>query len=83
MSEKHCETCVCGRRAPVQGDHRTCENPHGPGTVSWTEHCLAMSGYAREYGQGQTAERMAERGGLSYYELTLYLGREPTTWAPR
>jgi hypothetical protein len=53
------------------------------GTIAWAEHLLAWSGYAREYGRSQTAERMAERGGFSYYELTLYLGREPTTWAPR
>lgn len=83
MSEKHCETCICGRRAPVQGDHKGTTPGRGPGTVSWAEHLLAWSGYARESGRGQSAERMAERGGFSYYELTLYLGHEPTTWAPR
>lgn len=86
MSEtKHCETCICGKRAPVQADPRRshADKGRGPGTIAWDEHLLAWSGYARENGRGQSAERMAERGGFSYHELTVYLGRAPTTWAPR
>ena len=79
-----CPSCTCGRRAPVQGSHAIPRGArgHGPGSVAWAEHCLAWSTYAQQYGRGQTAERMAERGGFGYYELTLYLGHEPETWAP-
>jgi len=94
VTEKHCPTCVCGRRAPVQGDYeRYCDyewakqkigrEPKGPGTISWAEHELAWAEYARQYGESQSAERMAERGGFGYGELLMYLRREPTTWAPR
>lgn len=56
--------------------------PHGEGMVSWAEHCQAWAGYAAQY-SGQSAERIAERGGFSYGELVEFLGREPTTWRPR
>jgi len=56
---------------------------YGPGTVSWLEHLLAWSQYAARYGQSQTAERLAERGGFGYGEMTDYLGHEPATWSPR
>ncbi len=81
MSEqpKHCETCICGRRAPVQAT-RTLNR--GPGTISWAEHESAWSAYAARYGTQQSAERMAQRGGFDFAELLTYLGREPTTWAP-
>lgn len=35
------------------------------------------------YGAGQSAERLAERGGFGYWELTDLLGHEPKTWQPR
>lgn len=79
MSERHCPTCICGRRAPVQGDY----NGRGPGSISWAEHLLAHAGYVSRYGSQQTAERVAERGGFSYGELVEFLGREPTSWTPR
>lgn len=85
MSEKHCQTCICGKRAPVQGEtHRAsgAYQPRGPGTIAWEERELAWSTYAGRYGRGQSAERIAERGGFGYHELTDLLGREPTTWAP-
>jgi hypothetical protein len=83
-TEHHCATCTCGKRAPVQSSPKRERGApgHGPGTVAWAEHLLAWGGYAKENGCRQTAERMAERGGFSYYELTLYLGREPSTWRP-
>lgn len=49
MSEKHCPTCVCSKRAPAQADHFRTPNGRGPGTIA--------------------------------FELTLYLGHDPTTWA--
>lgn len=82
MSQPHCPSCTCGRRAPVQSDRFAPGGTRGPGTVTWAEHLLAWSGYAREHGSSQTANRMAERGGFGYSELTRYLGREPETWAP-
>jgi hypothetical protein len=87
VSEQHCATCICGRRAPVQGDYpdekrRAAEQgkpPHGPGTVSWEEHLLAWSAYAA-HGHSQSAERLAQRGGFGYGEMTELLGHEPKTW---
>jgi len=67
------------RRAPVQ---MTINPPRGAGTVSWAEHLLAWEAYEKEY-PGQSAERIAERGGFCYNELCLFLGRPPTTWVLR
>lgn len=85
MTAPHCPTCICGKRAPVQGNSRIPKGQpgHGPGTVAWSEHELAWSTYAAQYGRGQTAERMAARGGFCFLELTEYLGHPPTTWTPR
>ena len=70
------------RRAPVQGENRGCkEGPKPYGTVSWAEHLEAWAAYHKRY-PGQTAERMAQRGGFSYWEITEFLGHEPTTWEP-
>jgi hypothetical protein len=86
-----CPTCICGRRAPVQGDrlHQLPashpERPagaRGPGTISWTEHEEAWAAYAAKYGRSQSAERIAQRGGFGFGELRELLGREPSTWAP-
>jgi len=60
-------------RAPVNG------SPHG--TVSWQEHEVAWAVYARRH-QGQSAERIAERGGFGIEELVMFLGRMPATWEP-
>ena len=81
--EKHCPTCICGRRAPVQGNRAINGNlAHGPGTISWVEHLQAWSGYASRY-PGQSAEIIAKRAGFDWLELVEYLGHEPTTWEPR
>ena len=82
--EPHCPTCTCGKRAPVQGSPKVPKGQPGcgPGTVSWAEHELAWGAYDREYRSGQSAARMAERGGFSYYELNEFLGRAPATWRP-
>lgn len=45
-TEKHegCPTCICGRRAPVQGEYRPHER--AAGTVAWVEHEEAYTAYA-------------------------------------
>lgn len=83
-SGEHCATCICGRRAPVQASPAYEGKPaKGAGTIAWEEHLLAWTDYARRYGNGQTAERMAQRGGFSYWEVADHLGHDPTTWKPR
>lgn len=83
--EKHCPTCICGRRAPVQSNkfEGGPQNKVGPGTISWSEHLEAWTAYCARYGSSQSAERLAERGGFGFNELCGFLGHEPTTWAPR
>ena len=76
-----CPTCICGRRAPVQGEHRPHER--AAGTVTWAEHEEAYTAYAARYGTSQSAVRLAERGGFGYREMTDLLGHEPTTWVAR
>jgi hypothetical protein len=76
----HCPTCICGRRAPVQADRAA---NRGPGTITWAEHLTAWSAYAARYGDGQSAERLAERGGFGWGELVVLLKHEPATWRPR
>jgi hypothetical protein len=82
------------RRAPVQASRRELDangysngppRPSSapgtvPGTISWEEHEQAWREYARRYGTSQSAERLAQRGGFSWWELVDYLGHEPTTW---
>lgn len=80
MTAPHCDTCICGKRAPVQGD---AEHKKAAGSISWDEHLRAWSAYAAKYGRSQTAERLAERGGFSYGELVAFLGVPPSTWSPR
>lgn len=82
---RHCDTCICGKRAPVQADAHAGRHGNfvGPGTISWDEHCLAWGAYAHRHGGQQTAERIAERGGFSYGELMELLGAKPETWEPR
>jgi hypothetical protein len=79
------------RRAPVQGEHlgrSTYRKPRAildlpGGTIAWSEHEEAWRVYA-DCGHGnQSAERVAERGGFSFFELVDLLGRPPRTWAPR
>lgn len=80
----HCPTCICGRRAPVQGEHDTRRGPAKPsGTIAWEEHLAAYEGYAARYGRSQSAERLAARGGFGWWELVDFLGHEPTTWSAR
>ena len=86
-AKAHCTTCICGRRAPVQGASRgpswleRCAIPAG--TVAWEEHLEAWAHYAALGHGDQSAERMAERGGFGIEELCFLLGRPPLTWRPR
>jgi len=48
--------------------------------------CLFKSGQRRGMGTNggcTSAERIAERHGFDYNELTMFLGHEPQTWRPR
>jgi len=81
----HCATCICGKRAPVQGDmgHATRARVWA-GTISWEEHILAWTRYAAKYGSRYSAHHIAEDfGGFNYYDLKEYLGHDPLTYEPR
>lgn len=49
------------------------------GTVSWEEQYKAWEAYVKQH-PGQSAERIAERGGFTYAELVDWLGYYPKTW---
>ena len=83
MNEKHCPTCICGRRAPVQAQRDPDRGTKGAGTITWAEYLEAYADYSAKYGRSQSAERLAERHGFGYWELTDHLGHEPKTWEPR
>lgn len=82
MTGPHCVSCVCGDRAPVQAE-RSVRGNKPEGTITWTEYEEAYTVYAGKFGRNQSAERLAERGGFGYWELTTFLGHEPTTWSLR
>jgi hypothetical protein len=47
--------------------------PPGPTSIPWSVAEKAYGAYAREYGKGQSLERLAERGGFGWCEMdTLY-----------
>lgn len=74
------------KRAPVQAElvDRKRGTPGRPsGSIAWTEHMEAFAAYAKRYGTGQSAERLAERGGFGWDELVALLGHEPRTWERR
>ncbi len=83
VATEHCPTCICGRRAPVQGQRSTTRGDKPHGTVSWAEYEKAYADYAARFGTSQSAERLVERGGLGYWEMTDHLGHEPRTWSVR
>ena len=64
-------------RVPVQRGGST-RRPAG--TIAWDEHMRAWRAYERKWRCGQTAERIAERGGFCRDELTEFLGGEPQTF---
>jgi len=69
--------------APVQAEWGRDRLVKPAGMVAWAEHVRAWDAYAAQYGRDQSAERIAERGGFGFIELTKFLGHEPTTWRPR
>lgn len=76
---RHCETCMCERRAPLQrGDH----SKKPAGTIAWSEHLEGAAAYALRWG-GQDAETLAARGGLGWDEFVMLTGHQPTTWRTR
>jgi hypothetical protein len=77
------------KRAPVQGDgaywisrSRWNNCTQVPGTIDWEEHVEVWKIYTKKY-PGQSAERIAERCGFSYFEARDLLGHELRTWKPR
>lgn len=76
------------KRAPVQGELEALPNVPGhhpvvAGTISWLEHEEAWHSYNHAFRNEQSAERIAERGGFSYFELCGFLGRPPSSWRAR
>jgi len=69
--------------APVQAEWNKSRLVKPAGMVAWAEHVKAWEVYAARFGRNQSAERIAERGGFGFTELTEFLGHEPTTWRPR
>lgn len=67
------------RRAPVQ-PNRWHNKPGG--TIAWWEHEKAWKVYDETWRTGQSAERIAERHGFCYGEITEFLGHEPETFKP-
>ena len=62
------------RQAPIQMAYSSAGYGHLPQPlgIPWWLHELIYAGYHKLYGSGQTAERLAERGGFDTYEaLTL------------
>lgn len=77
------ESCGSYKRGPYACKLHPANDPrHQAGTIAWDEHVEAWEDYAKRY-RGQTAERLAERGGFSYGELLDHLKRAPRTWEPR
>lgn len=80
---RHCPSCTCGKRAPLQGDHGPHgERTHGAGSIAWAEHLEAYAVYSAKYGTEQSPEGLAQRAGFGYREITKLLGHEPTTYVP-
>lgn len=53
-----------------------------PGSITWAEHLEVWAFYDKKWGCGQSAERIAERGGFGYWECAELLGRPLRTWEP-
>lgn len=72
------------RRANVQAsDYSHADNYVPAGTVAWWEHEEAWQAYSRLFGTSQSAERIHQRSGFCYRELTDLLGHKPITWVAR
>lgn len=82
LADNRCMWCGVLESSLVS-ERRTKVNGKPYGTIAWWEHEAAWVGYHKRYpGIDQDAERIAERGGFGWGELTTYLGHEPTTHQP-
>lgn len=72
--------CPVQRQAPYVKPDGVARSGKPAGTVSLTEAAEAYSVYAKRYGTSQSFERLHERGGFGYWELSELLGHEPKTW---
>lgn len=78
------------RRTRVQGDGAywlsrdrwTPGETQVPGSITWAEHLEVWVLYDAKHHARQSAERIAERGGFSYWECADLLGHELRTWLP-
>jgi hypothetical protein len=77
LPDHHDTGCPHERRAPVLFHHR---GGKSSGTIAWSEHEEAWREYSRRYGNAQSAEHIAERGGFGHGELLRFLGRDPLTF---
>jgi len=68
------------RRVPVQ-DHVCRGRPAG--SITWAEHEAIWEIYAARYGRGESAERIAERGGFGHAGIIHITGAPPKTWENR
>ena len=64
------------------GDRRRTAMTAPPGWISLDEHIRAWERYRALYGDAQSWETIASRGGFGYAELVRLLGRHPTTYRP-
>lgn len=72
------------RRAPVQAEYGESGKAIRPaGTIAWSEHLQVWDAYALRYGQSQSPERIAARGGFGYSEAEMLLGHALFTWEPQ
>lgn len=55
---------------------------HAGGTISWDEHLQVWQAYDKKWRCGQSAERVAARGGFGRREAEQLLGRPLATLEP-
>jgi hypothetical protein len=84
------EPAVAEPRWPVQAEHQfdpttkdKKRSKKPAGAVGDLEARIPYDAYVSRYGSEQTFERLHERGGFGYWELTYFLGQEPKTWKER
>lgn len=81
------------KRFPMQGDgawwvsdgHPDKAGAHPRGTITWEEAEAVYVEYAKRWpasARGQSLARLRERGGFSYNEAEMLLGRPLETWLP-
>lgn len=57
---------------PIKSEHSIKERLPG-GAIPWAVAEVAYREYSRRYINGQSLERLAERGGFGWYELAMLL----------